>query len=234
VIVPRRSALLTLTPTVRWTALPDTARYTVTLSSAGGTLWNTTVTGTTELAYPPAGAPPLERGQSYRFAVTTATAGPEDAPRLGFSVLGAEAAQAIEAEAQAIRDQGLDPETTAVLLANLYARNELFADALLQLDTLAAPTTQPAVELLRGNLYVSIGLPDLARAPYEQALVLAEQADNPPAQALAHARLAAVEALLGNTAAARTHYEQAISLFRALGAGTQVEELTAEMEQLPE
>ena len=65
VITPRTTALLTTTPTIRWSAVEGTEIYTVILRR-GEEVWRTKVRGTTMLNYPP-DQPPLERRPMYRF-----------------------------------------------------------------------------------------------------------------------------------------------------------------------
>lgn len=233
VIIPRQSNLLALTPTVEWTPVEGTGVYTVTLSGNGQLLWTGLVTDTASLAYPPAGAPPLERGQRYRFEVD-AGAGPETTQGIRFVVATAEEAAALEAAAQAQRERGLDASAETVLVTNLYAQEGFYADALALLRPLAGATQEPAVELLLGNLYVAVGLPDLAAAPYERVAALAATAGDRQLEALALTRLGDVLAVSGpeSQARARTSYEQALAIYEEIGDDTQVRVLSEKLERL--
>lgn len=196
-IAPRGGRLLETATSVSWTAATDATSYEVVLSRQGEIVWGGIVTGTTSLDYPPIGAPPLERGATYRFTISSNDGRSESAQSIGFTVLNEEAAAPIRAEEQAIRNQGLDGTTTATLVANLYANNQLYGEALGLLDPIAEAATQPAVELLRGNIYVTIGLPELALQSYERALALAQAADDNLTARLIQARIDEVREKLG-------------------------------------
>lgn len=196
-IAPRGGRLLEPTTRVSWTEATDATSYEVLLSSEGREIWTGTVTGTTTLDYPPPGIPPLDRGATYRFTISTADGRSESAQGIGFTVLPDAETQPIRADEQAIRAEGLDATSTATLVANLYASNQLYGEALGLLEPVAETATQPSVELLRGNIYLTIDLPELALQSYERALTLAQASGDDLTARLIQARIDAVREKLG-------------------------------------
>jgi hypothetical protein len=227
VITPRATALLTTTPTIRWTAVDGADTYTVLLYREGQPVWRETVRATTTLPYP-ADQPPLESGSIYRFGVT-ADDGPEEiAQGSGVQVLDAQQAQAVRAAARPIEQLDVDDATERLLLANLYASRGLYAEALALLELPADPPTQPALLQLLGDVYLAAGLPRLAIAPYTQALAAAEQADNRLGQARANRMLGMGYSRLGgeqNRERAVSHYRQALQFYEEVGDADAQEEL---------
>lgn len=227
VVAPRATALLTTTPAIRWTAAEGVVTYTVALRRAGEELWHVSVPGATTLAYP-ANQAPLEPGPIYRFVVT-ADAGPEEtAQGAGVQVLDPPQAQAARAAARQIEQLGLDDGTTRLLLANLYANRGLYADALAVLEESAATADQAASLQLLGDLHATIGLFNLAIAPYTQALAADQRAGDRPGEAQAHRMLGMVYSRLGgaeNRARAQTHYRQALQFYQEVGDANAQQEL---------
>lgn len=194
-LAPRGGRLLSTEPLVRWTPAPGAAGYEVSLIREGAVLWSEVVTGATELAYPPAGAPPLERGATYRFSVRADDGRAEDVAGIGFTVLGEAEAEQIRAEEGRARAQAGDEAGAAVLAANLYAGERLYGEALGLLEPVAGTARQPAAELLRGNIYATVDLPELALASYERALALA--AGDARAEEFIRGRIEAVREKIG-------------------------------------
>jgi hypothetical protein len=163
VIAPRGTSTLFTTPTLRWIPVEGADSYTVELRQGQETVWSRTITNTTTLQYP-SDAPPLECDQAYRLVVTVDDESEETIPGLGFIVLPEAEAQQLKADAQRVRELGLDPFTTELLLANFYVQNNLTAEAFAQLDQalITAQTrgnTSSESETLRtlGDLYVNRG-----------------------------------------------------------------------------
>ncbi|GAB4425762.1 MAG: hypothetical protein OHK0015_06020 [Chloroflexi bacterium OHK40] len=219
VIMPRATALLTTMPAVRWTAVDGTDSYTVILYREGEELWRETAQDTTTLPYP-ADQPPLEPGPIYRFAVTVEDGPEEIAQGSGVQVLDAQQGQAIRAEARQIEQLDVDDAIRFLLLANLYASHGLYAEALVLLESPEDPSAQPALFQLRGDIYLAVGLPELAIAPYTRALEAAARAGDQPAQARANRMLGTVYSRLGgeiNRARAVAHFQQALRFAEEVG-----------------
>ncbi|MBC8162005.1 MAG: toll/interleukin-1 receptor domain-containing protein [Roseiflexaceae bacterium] len=232
VIVPRATKLSSLTPTLRWT-LVDATNYRIAVQQGATIVWQTTVTDTTTLVYP-ADVPPLERGTAYRVAVSANGGSTETTQGIGFTVLSASEAQQVTAEVERVRALGLDAPTTQFLLANLYATNDLNAEALELLDALAPGSQQAAVFQLQGDLLARIGLPHLALEPYTRALAIAQAANDRLGQALAYRSLGASSAAVGGAEQqARANYEQALRLYEEFGDAPMVADIQQRLADLP-
>jgi hypothetical protein len=241
VIAPRGTSTLSTTPTLRWTPVEGASAYTVALRQGQESVWSRTVTDTTTLVYP-FDAPPLERDQAYR-AVVTVDDGPEETtPGLGFIVLPEAEAQQLEANAQRVRELGLDPFTTELLLANFYAQNNLTAEAFAQLNrALTTARTNGDVRsegvTLRtlGDLYATIGLPDQAIEPYQQALAAAQSQRDRLAEAHIYHALGEAYSVLGgadNQEQARENLRQALRLYEEIGDAQRVEAIRQRLDEL--
>ncbi|NJM06280.1 toll/interleukin-1 receptor domain-containing protein [Candidatus Gracilibacteria bacterium] len=216
VIVPRASILLTTTPTIRWTAVEDRARYTVVLRREGAEIWRKTVENSATLVYP-ADQLALESGPLYRFVVTADNGQEERAQGTGVQVLGDEQAAALQADGALIAELALEAEAKRLLLANQYAQNGLYAEALVLLETPSTSAEQARLQLL-GDLYLAVGLPDLAIAPYNQALAAATTTASTWAEAQANRMLGLVHSRLGgaeNRTRAIVHYQQALQFIKS-------------------
>ena len=151
------------------------------------------------LSYPDS-APALQPGVNYRLIVTAGDRSSSEEPGagLGFSVLGAEEAKTVtEAEAK-IRALGLAETPAALLIANVYATNGLYAEAIEALERLPG-SQEPAVLRLLGDLYVSTGLNRLAEERYLTALARSEALSDVEGQAQAHHALGRVYEAAGQS-----------------------------------
>jgi tetratricopeptide (TPR) repeat protein len=167
----------TLRPTIRWApiagAKPKTL-YTVTLYGEGmQVIWTREVVADTRFAYPD-NEPPLAHGRVYKVAVAAEgqSSQQDHSPGLGFQTLTADQAQKLAAEAARRKQLGLPDGPTRYLLANLYAANELYSEAIEQLEDLSTTITAPPVIETLGDLYAVIGLNREAEKKYLEALAL--------------------------------------------------------------
>jgi hypothetical protein len=230
VVSPRKTKLLNPLPILRWQPVPGAQSYKVSIQ---GTNWTSEVSGANELAYPDS-APVLQPGLNYRLIVAAGdrSSNEESGAGLGFSVVAAEEAKTIkEAEAK-IRRLGLPETATALLIANMYATNGLYAEAIEGLSRLPGPQ-QPAVSRLLGDLYVSTGLNRLAEERYATAIARSEALHDVEGQAQAHHALGRVYDALGNPADARTHLSDALALYDRLGDAKKAAEVKAQLDALP-
>ncbi len=223
-VAPRKTRLLSGRPLLQWTAVPGATSYKVSIE---GTTWQTEVAGATELAYP-ADAPALEPGKSYRLVVEAGgrSSREEAGPDLGFSLLAADEAQDVRAEEARVGALGLSDEATRLLVANLYAGRRLYAEALQRLGGAEAPT-QPALARLAGDIALAVGLTREAETAYAGALEASTAAGDREGAALANRGLGRVYGAIGNTAEAKTFYQQARSLYEQLGDQKSVAEIDA-------
>jgi predicted negative regulator of RcsB-dependent stress response len=228
VLSPRQTRLLNPRPTLRWSAVPGAASYQVSLQGAD---WSTTVNGATELAYPSA-APALQPGVAYRLVVAAGdrSSNEETGPGLGFALLDAGEAAAVQAAEAKIQALGLPDAGTRLLIANLYAVHGLYAEAITLLAPLAE-AGQPAVARLLGDLYLGIGLNREAEASYLQALSLSEGAGDVEGQAAAHAALGTIYAALGSRAEAEKQWRAALAAYDQLGDQAKIAQLRAFLNQ---
>ena len=230
VISPRKTKLLNPRPVLRWQPVPGAKTYKVSLQGAN---WATEVSGASELPYPDS-APALQPGVTYRLVVMAGDRSSSEEPGagLGFSVLGAEEAKAVkEAEAK-IRALGLAETATALLIANVYATNGLYAEAIEGLERLRG-TQEPAVLRLLGDLYISTGLNRLAEERYAAALARSEALNDIEGQAQAQHALGRIYEALGNPAEARRHLSDALALYDRLGEAKKAAEAKAQLDALP-
>ena len=230
VISPRKTKLLNPRPVLRWQPMPGAKSYKLSLR---GTNWTAEMSGASELPYPDS-APALQPGVTYRLVVTAGDRSSSEEPGagLGFSVLGAAEAKAVkEAEAK-IRALSLTETATALLIANVYATNGLYAEAVEGLERLPGPQ-EPAVLRLLGDLYISTGLNRLAEERYTTALARSEALSDVEGQAQAHHALGRIYDALGNPAEARRHLSGALALYDRLGDAKQAAEAKAHLDALP-
>ena len=224
VVSPRRTKLLDPHPALRWTEVPGATSYRVSLQ---GSDWSAAIASGTETTYPP-DAPALKPGTAYRLVVEADERSSTEEPGagLGFELLGASEVDAVRAAEAEIRTLGLADTATRLLVANLYAVHDLYAEAIEQLEPLA-DSGEPAVSRLSGELYLSIGLKHQAEESYLQALLLSQGVSDAEGQAAAHAALGAIYESLGNAENAVRHRQEAIAGYEQLGDRSKVAELRA-------
>lgn len=230
VLSPRRGLLLTTRPTVRWSPVPppkpgEAVTYRVIMrTDAGDQVWlKEGVTGT-ELAYP-ADAPELARGEVYKAIIQSGrkSSTQEKTADLGFTVL-------TETDAKAIREAEVDvrllklPEVqTRLLIADLYASQELFSEAVELLTELMKTLKEPAVLRLLGDIYATSGLHREAIRQYEEAL--AQIGNDIEGQALTLAALGRSYAAIGDRDQANARFTRAVEAYQKLGEKVTVEQL---------
>lgn len=178
---PRRTALRTDRPAFRWRAVRGATRYRVQVMGAGpGALWTHELAATDGdaslmLAYP-ADAKPLPAGTELRWELEALDAKGALRKEIGtMRVLSADARTEVEADLARIAESAGGEETAAArFLAGSYLRGwDLRDEAVAQFEALArlAPDA-PAPRETLGDLYLSMGLADLAAAEFQQALAL--------------------------------------------------------------
>ena len=237
-LAPRATKLLTNRPTFRWEAVKGATSYTVALERVPSeTMWRFQVP-TNELSYP-SGVALLEPGVLYTFQVTTVVKGvtynsaEEKEPDLAFKVLSAKDAQAVGRDEVKIRDLGLREVPTAFVLANLYASNGLYMEAIESLNSVDKDGDNFAIQYTFGDLYVSIKLYGQAEFHFTNALGLARANKDPESQARAHVQIGKLFDLVrGNCDEAKIHFEHALDLYRQLGDENNIKEIEGMLEEL--
>ncbi|MFN7246598.1 MAG: tetratricopeptide repeat protein [Microcystis sp.] len=221
-ITPRQTNILTNRPPLRWNAVPGATNYTVKID---GVNWETQ-TNKTEIVYP--GEPPLEAGKRYRVTIKAdnGASSRRDDENVGFTVLDEQTKKTVLDAVKAVQQQQLSPEEAGLVLAHLYRGYGLYGDAVEVLEGLVKQNSQVAtVYQLLGDTYLKIGLPQLAKKPYDKALKLATNTQNLSVQAEIQAGLGIAYHLLGNKNEAIQWLTKAKGTYNQLGDTSQVQEL---------
>jgi hypothetical protein len=221
-ITPRQTNILTNRPRLRWNAVPGATNYTIKID---GVNWETQ-TNKTEIVYP--GEPPLEAGRRYRVTIEAdnGASSRRDDENVGFTVLDEQTKKTVLDAVKAVQQQQLSPEEAGLVLAHLYRGYGLYGDAVEVLEGLVKQNSQVAtVYQLLGDTYLKIGLPQLAKKPYEKALKLATNTQNLSVQAEIQAGLGIAYHLLGNKNEAIQWLTKAKGTYNQLGDTSQVQEL---------
>lgn len=221
-ITPRETNIITNRPSLRWNAVPGATNYTIKID---GVNWETQ-TNKTEIVYP--GEPPLEAGRRYRVTIEAdnGASSRRDDENVGFTVLDEQTKKTVLDAVKAVQQQQLSPEEAGLVLAHLYRGYKLYGDAVEVLEGLVKQNSQVAtVYQLLGDTYLKIGLPQLAKKPYEKALKLATNTQNLSVQAEIQAGLGIAYHLLGNKNEAIQWLTKAKGTYNQLGDTSQVQEL---------
>ena len=188
-ISPRRTLLLSSTPTLRWHPIPGATQYTVQVIGPKGTVWQTQVQDP-QVTYP--SQPALQPGIPYSVIIQTSTgksSQSETSTGTEFILLQSTEAKAVQAEVQQIRQGDLSDEVKALKLAAYY-RNyrvpqssayglsektangyRLSAEAIATLETLLAQGKRsPLIYRTLGDLYLQTGVMNPAENAYLRAI----------------------------------------------------------------
>lgn len=227
IIRPRSTNLLTTQPILRWTAIPGVKYYKVKIAGVNLS-WKTEFSGN-EIVYP--GIPPLQPGNTYSISVET-----DNGISLGqevFTILDRDDAQRVRAAIEQLGKLNLSEEAYTLALSDLYIQNDLRAEAIALLEaTLDKGIQTTALYRQLGNLYVHIGIPNLAEATYLKAVELARASGDIEAQILAQNRLGEVYEAMSNLNAATHWLKQAQAGYESLGDAQQVSQIQAQLEKL--
>lgn len=201
VVSPRKTMLLNLRPTIRWAPIAgakESDTYRVTLYGDGmNVIWTKEVASATDLTYPDK-EPSLTPGRTYKVVVTSNGLSSEQdhSPGLGFTTLPVDQARALADEEIKKKELGLPAPQTRFLICSLFAARELYSEAIEQAQDIFAITKQPAVAMMLGDLFATIGLNREAEKEYLKALSLT-QSDDLETVGLTTRSLAAVYENLG-------------------------------------
>jgi hypothetical protein len=237
VITPRGAKLLNPEPTLRWNdAIPGVAQYTVRMINADSdqVIWEATAA---QAGLPYAG-PPLEPGNYYYLAVATNTGSKAEAVDYSFfQMIDADEAAQVQHATATIDGLGLTETERALALAQLYIGHDLTAAAMDTLEGLLAQGHQQGTLYRRlGDLYLRVGLTDLARSRYLKAVELAEATGDLEGLAAAQARSGQIYAAAGGEAGYRglaiDSFTQARANYELLGDQTRVAAIEAELRAL--
>jgi tetratricopeptide (TPR) repeat protein len=220
-ITPRETDILTNRPQLRWNAVSGATNYTIKID---GVNWEAQ-TKKTEIVYP--GKPPLEAERRYRVTIEADNGESSTSEAVvGFTILDEQTQKTVLDAVRTVKQQQLSPEEAGLVLAHLYRGYGLYADAVEVLEGLVKQDSQIAtVYQLLGDTYLEIGLPQLAKKPYEKALKLATNTEDLSVQAGIQAGLGTAYRLLGNDSEAVQWLKKAKGGYDELGDISQVQEL---------
>src|SRR5262249_53006705 len=151
-----------------------------------------------QIVYPQKTASDLKPGETYRLVVEAQDCVPvrvkkcssdEEGPGRGFTVLTKDTVARVHQTEAAINSLPLAKQSRQFLIANYYAYEELYTEAISQLEEIAAGNSQPAFEQTLGNLYRQVGLSRFADKHFLRALAFAESSGDTESQALANRAL---------------------------------------------
>ncbi|MEQ9236281.1 hypothetical protein [Coleofasciculus sp. E2-BRE-01] len=239
-ISPRRTALLTQQPTLRWNRVPGATSYTVTVEGVtpkGEMVANwTTEVSETQVAYP--GESPLNPGVEY-LAIIQANPGassldePSRPGGLHFTVLDPAQAEIVRDKAAEISQQDWEDSAKALAQVQLYAENHLIAAAIALLEELVASGVESAPIYRRlGELYLDeLALVPQANTYYTKAVALVNPNDLEE-QAAGLEGLAQTQLALDQNDAAIRSFNLALDVYQRLGDGERVKQLETTLEEL--
>ena len=219
VISPRRTKLMTTSPILRWSAVPNASYYRLTIRGQKLNWVLIYVLAKTELEYP-SFAPPLEPGEDYKFIVETQDKSSFSEPGigLGFSLLDKRLIKELQAQETRVKTLELGENPTEFLIAHLYVSRDLNSEAIDHLESLARDFKSAEVERFLGDLYLKVGLPRKAEACYLMALKLALQEKDEVGEMKVHLALAEIyQRVLGNPQTAIEEINSTLVLAHKLG-----------------
>jgi hypothetical protein len=248
ILGPRNTYLLEPRPAIRWVEVPEAIEYVLNmtgpsasddivlvakdLSCKKNAIAASRVCSTTW----PAEGWTLVEGKSHfltisaRLGIASQLRPSEDSL---VTLLSAEQTAAVRAEEAAIRALNLDSMTQDLLLAGVYAEQELYGDAAAAYEGILEAHPAPVLYVTLGDTYRKTALYRWALTAYEKALdLLAQGEDDPAVRAAAEFGIGQVNYNYAkNYAEAEKHYAEAVRLYEQLGAA---EELTSAQRGLEE
>jgi hypothetical protein len=233
ILSPRATRLLLAPSVLRWSAVPGAKGYSLVLRDAASleVHWRSPSVGTTQLDYPPPPkAPALVPGHAYLLEVTADKPGRPSSDSTTFVLLAPELARPLQEREARLEELGLSQETTDFLVASLYARNGLQAEALERLERLPASARVAAVERLWCTLLLSSGLPRLAREHADRAHTLATESKDVAGRLEAEELLGLIHKTLGAHDEWPRWLRSALEGYRELGDSQKVAALQKQLE----
>ncbi len=227
IISPRRTAILTDKPLLRWNGIPEAQYYTVTLEG-DGIEWTTQVSDT-QILYP--GEPPLQPDGDYLLIIEadTGESSLDESPLpggLNFSRLDTQQTQQIRTQASQISQQPWNQTAKALALATLYSKHQLHTQAIATLESLIADGVESAAiyRKIGDRYFYHLALPLQAKPYYKKAIELSHTTD---IEEKTHAQyhLGRIEAALGNPNQAQHWFTLALQGYQTLGYTQQIQEI---------
>lgn len=234
VLNPRNTALLGRKPILRWHDI-HVVSYQVTVKSSDFN-WSEVVNGTQVIF--PGDKLPITPGRHYRVKILAMNGEEtaEDDPVV-FSFLSNEQVKQVQQDIEQVKQLRLDPDAE-VLALGILLQNYQFKDQddglkSEAIDLLTSTTKKTmATQSLLGELYQQIGLPDLAKQQYLQALELAKVQKSLEGKTMILVQLNQVYQSLGLPKEALKVLKEAKRDYQLLGDGMQVKVLDQEIDGL--
>jgi tetratricopeptide (TPR) repeat protein len=175
----------------------------------------------------PQGAPALSANVPYKVTVSAGghSSDEDKAPNLGFSVLSPDQAERVRTSEQRLRSLNLPHDTALLLVAALYASNDLNGAAIELLESVRA-TKEPVLLLNLADLLLRVQRIDDVVELYQEAADIAAARGDSESEAIANEQLGSVYGLaLGNAARALAHIDRAIAIYQSLGDEKHLDQL---------
>jgi tetratricopeptide (TPR) repeat protein len=200
-------------PTFHWQPVEGADGYHLEVILPGGQTWSLETNDTT-LPYP-ADVPPLAPGSANIVNLLAFGPIPTADKTLLRVPTESQLAELTEAK-EAIRLLAIDEAAQCYLLAHLFREQELWEDAISQLEQLVTAPDITSAYLFQqlGDLYFRIELYIQAEENYGRALNAAQASVDPYAQAMAHIGIARVAVVFGETQRVHDHLVAAESLYQ--------------------
>lgn len=226
---PRKTTLLSAHPKIRWTSVANVIKYTVRVTGPNVD-WSARVEST-EIVYPD-NAPALVGGQSYKIRILAGrrTSDDENVPGLDFTIIADTEGARVKAREAEINGLNVEETSKRLVIASLYARNNLNAEAIMRLDD---GSNDPETVRLLADLYLNVLLNDKAEEQYRRLLQLAGA--NTLAKAGANDRLGQIyeaSRIKEKKDKAIQKYEDALSLYMDLKNWEMVSKLATKLGSL--
>jgi hypothetical protein len=221
---PRKTTLLSAHPKIRWASVANVSKYTVRVTGPNVD-WSARV-DSTETVYPD-NAPALVGGQSYRIRIFGGkrTSEDEGVTGLDFTIITDTEAARVKAREAEINGLNVEETSKRLLIASLYARNNLNAEAIMRLDE---GSSDPETVRLLADLFLRVLLNDKAEEQYRRVLQLAGA--NTLAKAGANEKLGQIyEASRTKKDKAIQKYEDALTLYVDLKNWSMVNKLATNL-----
>jgi hypothetical protein len=239
VISPRHTLIIEANPLLVWNTVPEADSYRVTVRGEGLT-WSTVAKdGTTNQLTYPKSAPKLQQGVPYTVEIEALAAGitvsdstADEAPDRSFTLASTSQLARFQPFIDKVHTVVNDKHVTALIMAQILADNQVYADALTLLlattvdsKTSADWQSSPIPSLVMGDVYLSMGVQPEARQAYNTALKLAQQSTDLSSQALALTGLARLDI---NPVKRSQYAVQTRDIWNKLGASSEAAEIEQE------
>lgn len=229
VLSPRSGWVIDNRPSLVWEEIAGATSYTVTLESDDGQKRPPVLADSSPLPYPATWSPLEGLGASYQVVVTANNGVESDPETPGFSLI--EEPDPLQAKIARLRQRPLPDPALTILLAELYLTENLRSEAVALLTALPDADQLAAVQNLRGETYLNMGLIDQSAASYTQLLTLAQAQGLVEAEAAAHVGLGYTSCARSQPEQGKEHWSQAQTLYQQIPLSARADEVAALLAQ---